>query len=130
MSQHLRGLRRQRDRGRKRVALVTTGGAAGAAALATLFGAVLWTGQSAKAGPPAESTPRSQPAPVVQQAQPAQPGPSAATGGAARSADKIVDAADVAPTVTGSSTPSRLRAPVSQPKNTRKERPHASSGGS
>ena len=114
MSQHLRGLRRQRDRGRKRVALMTTGGAAGAAALATLFGAVLWTGQSAPASPPAESAPEIQPAAAVQQAQPAQP----------------AGTSDVAPTATGSSTPTRLRAPASQPKNTRKERPHASSGGS
>ena len=126
MSQHLRGLRRQRDRGRMRVALVTTGGAAGAAALATLFGAVLWTGQS-------ESAPRIQPGPAVQQAQPDQPAQEAAgaaAGGAKGPAGNVVAAADVAPTATGSSTPTPLGAPASQPKNTGKQRPHASSGGS
>jgi len=45
MRHHLRSLRRQRERGRQRVAAVTAGSALGATALAAAFGAVLATGQ-------------------------------------------------------------------------------------
>jgi hypothetical protein len=53
MRQPLRSLRRRRERGRQRVALVTAGSAAGATALAATFGAVLAAGQA----PPAHAAP-------------------------------------------------------------------------
>jgi hypothetical protein len=49
MRQPLRSLRRRRERGRQRVALVTVGSAAVATALAATFGAVLAAGQAPRA---------------------------------------------------------------------------------
>jgi hypothetical protein len=52
MSQHLRSLRRQRERGRRRVATVTAASAVGATTLAGVFAAVLAAGQPAQAATP------------------------------------------------------------------------------
>jgi hypothetical protein len=51
MGQHLRSLRRQRERGQQRVTVVTASSAAGATALAAAFGAVLAAGHTPPAAP-------------------------------------------------------------------------------
>ena len=91
MREHLGTLRRQRDRGRQRVAAVTTGGAAGATALAAAFGAVLAAGQS----PPA-----------------AAPAPDATSGAAVQPVDRVAEVGTAAGAASPATVPAQALAPT------------------
>jgi type IV secretory pathway VirB10-like protein len=113
MTQDIRSLRRQRERGRRRVAVFTAAGATGATALAAAFGLVFAEQQTANAAtvaPPALK-PAAVPAPA-----PAAPAPAAPVAVAQLPAQPAAEITRSAPAV-GTQQKPALVAPAQPPKD-------------
>jgi hypothetical protein len=138
MRHHLRSLRRQRERGRQRVAAVTAGSALGATALAAAFGAVLAAGQVAPSKPAstvAGTASKSEVRPVDSVAELASPGApdrvpgvTQAAPGTAPLAERTAPLAE--PTRRAASAHHHLQAPATAPSAAPKETAQAPSGAS
>ncbi|MBO0873595.1 MAG: hypothetical protein J2P19_09395 [Pseudonocardia sp.] len=136
MRQPLRSLRRRRERGRQRVALVTAGSAAGATALAATFGAVLAAGQAPHAEATTTAPVSGAAAPVdqvavdkaVRQQLAAQPHPTPTS--IAPPPRHIAPVASAAKAPPATRQPERLKPAERAPRSTAKSTAHAPTGAS
>jgi len=131
MRHHLRSLRRQRERGRQRVAAVTTGSAVGATALAAAFGAVLAGGHvppSKPASTAVDTAGKTEVRSVDSVAELSSPGAPVRATGATRAAPRAPLAESIRPPASGSHH--HLQVPAQAPSATPKETAQAPSGAS